>query len=256
MAIDHQLILMQIRLAWTAAWQSNPNMWEDRPEFFAFLCKQVLEANGTSGSEMGLKAFVSMEARLWLGKNCFVISPVMEVSEALEWHAKLLRARRVSWPVFRAKWVELMQCKRHARAKVRSVEEAQLFADTAYQKHQEFLMQYIHERKMRDEARNLARQQRRETMERQRQIEREKLMQARSARQKAKMYALLEKRLAKAVQSVERALDLRAKSDARLWKRKKSRSNVKEGTTPHCVRRGRVASDFVTQKTSLSLNCW
>merc|ERR1711907_554780 len=57
MAIDHQIILMQIRLAWTAAWQSNPNMWEEHPEQFASLCREVLKANGTSESEMGLKAF-------------------------------------------------------------------------------------------------------------------------------------------------------------------------------------------------------
>lgn len=220
MAIDHQIILMQIRLAWTSAWQSNSHLWEDCPEQYACLCEQVLKANGTSQSELGLKAFVSMEARLWLGKNCFVISPVMDLSEALEWQAKLLRARQVSWPVFRAAWVELMQCMRHARAKVRSAEEAQLFADAAYRKHQIFVMQ----REQKDEAKNLARQKRREQKERQRQVKREKRTQARSARHKAKMHALLSKRLAKAVQRVERALDLRAKRDARLSTDRKARA--------------------------------
>lgn len=225
-AIDHQIILMQIRLAWTAAWQSNPYFWEDHPEQAASLCNQVLQANGTSESEMGLKAFVSMEARLWLGKNCFVISPVMQLSEALAWQAKLLCARRVSWPIFREGWVELMQCRRYARAKVRSAEEAQLVADAAYERHQKFLVQHIHERKMREEAKMLARQERQENRERQQQIKREKLMQARSARQKAKRYALLEKRLSKAVRSVERALHFKARNDARLKKDSKARAGV------------------------------
>jgi len=216
MAIDHQIILMQIRLAWTAAWQANPNMWEDDPEQFAALCQKVLKAHGTSQNEMGLKAFVSMEARHWLGKNCFVISPVMGLSEALVWHAKLLRARRISWQAFSALWVELLQCERHAQAKVRSTEEAQLYADTAYKKHEMHLMQ----RKIRDEAKSLARKQLREKMERHRQIEREKRVQARSARQNAKIYALLEKRLVRAVQSVERALDLKAQRDAKLRQKK------------------------------------
>eukprot|EP00746_Dinoflagellata_sp_MGD_P125553 gnl/MRDRNA2_/MRDRNA2_60322_c0_seq1.p1 gnl/MRDRNA2_/MRDRNA2_60322_c0~~gnl/MRDRNA2_/MRDRNA2_60322_c0_seq1.p1 ORF type:complete len:547 (+),score=123.24 gnl/MRDRNA2_/MRDRNA2_60322_c0_seq1:294-1934(+) len=216
MAIDHQIILMQIRLAWTAAWQANPSMWEDDPEQFAILCQQVLKVHNTSQNEMGLKAFVSMEARHWLGKNCFVISPVMGLSEALAWHGKLLRARRVSWYAFRAAWIELMQCERHAQAKVRSTEGAQLYADAAYNKHQMFLMQ----RKMRDEAKSLARQQHREKMEYHRQVEREKREQARCARQSAKIYAVLERRLVRAVQSVERALDLKSKRDVRLRQKK------------------------------------
>merc|ERR1719335_304130 len=105
----------------------------------------------------------------------------MQLSEDLAWQAKLLRARRVSWLAFRAEWVELMQCKRHARAKVRSAEEAQLFAQAAYEKHQIFLTWHIHERKMREEAKNVARQELQEKKDRQRKIEREKLTQARSA---------------------------------------------------------------------------
>jgi len=250
MALDHQIILMQIRSAWLGAWQSDPNMWEEHPEQFAALCRQVLEANGTSEGDMGLKAFVSMEARIWLGKNCFVISPVMELLEALEWHAKLLRARHVSWPVFRAEWVELMQCKRHAQAKVRSAEEAQVFADAAYEKHQLFHIQHIHERKMRDEARNIARQQRREKEERQRQIERERRMQTRSARQKTKAHALLEKRLVKAVRSVERALDLKARNITRRQTAGEARAKMKSGKAAnvrHHVRKGHVSSYFVAQ---------
>jgi curved DNA-binding protein CbpA len=229
MAIDHQIILMQIRLAWTAAWQANPALWEDRPEQFADLCTEVLKANGTSQSEMGLKAFVSMEARHWLGKNCFVISPVMGLSEALEWHAKLLRVRRISWPDFRAAWIELMQCKRHAQAKVRSATEAQAFADAAYKKHQVLLMQRI----TRDEAKSLARQQRLEKMKHRQQMERANRMQARAARHNAKIHVLLEKRLVKAIQGVERALDLKARSDARQKQSAKTRRKC--SSVPQCA---------------------
>merc|ERR1719389_1002538 len=167
-------------------------MWEDHPEQFASVCKNILVANGTSESELGIKAFVSMQVRPWLGSKCFIISPVMELTEALELQACLLRARRMSWLDFRAEWVELMQRKRCAHSKVHSAEEAERIADAAYEQHQIFLNKRMEELKKRSEARSLAQKLRqekeehersirwyeRERQKKERQVERQKLLQA------------------------------------------------------------------------------
>lgn len=238
-AIDHQIILMQIRLAWMEAWQSNAHIWEEHPHQLASLYKHVLLAKGTSENELGLKAFVSMQALPWLGKNCFVISPVMELTDALELQAKLLRARRISWPLFRAEWVQLMQRKKHYQPNVRSEADAEGVADGAYQRHQMFLRQLAQEREKRKEARSHAQQQlqekakqkrdmrcyERDCRKRERQIERQKLLGAQAERWKLKKMACLEKYLAKAVRAVERALDLKARSDAHTEKVKARQEN-------------------------------
>jgi len=262
MAIDHQIILMQIRVAWMAVWQLNANTWMERPDEFAAVCKNILTVNGTSESELGLKAFVSIQARPWLGKNCFIISPVLELSEALELQGKLLRARLLSWAAFRAEWIELMQCKRHAlhaRSKVRSAEEAQAVADAAYHQHQSFLKQKTCDRMIRNEAKAQARKTKRDIKERdreirllerernkqERQLAREKLQKIRAERRNAKRYAFLERRLLKAVRKVERAQDLKVRSDAkaemlkareerqRFSKGKKARVQVKHAASSH-----------------------
>lgn len=240
-AIDYQIILMQIRLAWMTAWRASADMWEQHPQRFASLLEGVIAANGTSGSEMGIKAFVSMQVRPWLGSKCFIISPVMELTEALELQACLLRARRMSWLDFRAEWVELMQRKRCAHSKVHSAEEAERIADAAYEQHQIFLNKRMEELKKRSEARSLAQKLRqekeehersirwyeRERQKKERQVERQKLLQARSERCRVKKYAFLEKQLAKAVRAVERALDKQARAKARSDAREKVRKSSK-----------------------------
>lgn len=241
-AIDDQIILMQIRLAWMTAWRASADMWEQHPQRFASLLEGVVAANGTSGSEMGIKAFVSMQVRPWLGNKCFIISPVMELTEALELQARLFRARRMSWLDFRAEWVKLMQRKRCAHSKVHSAEEAERIADAAYKQHQIFLKKRMEELKKRSEARSLAQKLRqekeehernirwyeRERQKKERQVERQKLLQARSERCRVKKYVFLEKQLAKAVRAVERALDKQARSKARSDAREKIRKASKE----------------------------
>merc|ERR1711924_449672 len=79
----------------------------------------------------GLTVFVSLRAPQWLGKFCTIISPVMQLEEALEVYARLLRARRQSWEALRAEWVDLMQLERYIRAKTRTLGEARAIADEA-----------------------------------------------------------------------------------------------------------------------------
>jgi hypothetical protein len=234
-AINDQLVLMQIRLAWMAAWQADAAIWEEHPEYFASLCNDVLVANKTSQSEMGIKAFVSMQVRPWLGNKCFIISHVMELTEALELQAKLCRARRTSWLHFRAEWVKLMQHKKHGLPQVRCTEDAERLADTTYQAHQMFLQKRTEEHKNISEARRLARMQRQEKEEQERNVRwcerqrrkqeqmiaRQKLLQARDARRRGRERASLEKRLAKAVRVVERILDLKARCDAKAERKKR-----------------------------------
>merc|ERR1712107_249091 len=46
-AVDHQIILMQIRSAWMEAWHANVDVWEEQPERLVSLCKDVLLTNRT-----------------------------------------------------------------------------------------------------------------------------------------------------------------------------------------------------------------
>merc|ERR1711871_701479 len=108
------------------------------PEEMDRVCTQVLIENGTSAQELGLIAFVSMQAPKWLGKTCTVMSPVMSLTEAFQVHARLRLASQISWDAFRTEWVQLMQYTRHIRAKMRSEAEALAIADEARKR---FLMQ-------------------------------------------------------------------------------------------------------------------
>lgn len=128
--LDQQMILVQMRQVLSAASLENPWLWEE-PEKVRQICLTVFEANGTSEDDMGLSAFIYLRAGHWLPQNCTITSPVMPLAEVLQLHCRLLRARRTSWQALRAEWVQLMQCKRHPKAKRKSLVEAETIADAA-----------------------------------------------------------------------------------------------------------------------------
>merc|ERR1712137_1074953 len=101
------IILVQIRQALLSEADTDPGIWEN-PEKVDRVCSEVLLESGASALELGLTAFVSLQAPQWLGKQCTIMSPVMSFTEALHVHARLRRARQTSWEALRAEWVELM----------------------------------------------------------------------------------------------------------------------------------------------------
>lgn len=129
-ALERQMVLVQLRQALSAASVEDPLLWEDPAKAYDIFLT-VLRTNNTSEEEMGLSAFIYLRAGHWLVQSCTIISPVMPLREVLQVHCRLLRARRTSWQDLRAEWVELLQSKHHAIAKRKSLREAEAIADAA-----------------------------------------------------------------------------------------------------------------------------
>jgi len=129
-ALERQIVLVQLCQALSAAGTKNPIFWEDASQTYQ-VCLDVLRANNTSEEKLGLSAYIYMRAGHWLLQSCTIISPVMPLSEAVALHCRLLRARETSWKQLRAEWVQLMQCARHPAAKRKPLHEAEAIADAA-----------------------------------------------------------------------------------------------------------------------------
>jgi hypothetical protein len=129
-ALHRQMILVQLRQALIAASKTNLCFWEDARAAHQ-ICSEVLLANNTSETEMGLSSYVYLRAGHLLIQSCTIISPVMPLGETLQWHCRLLRARRKSWQALRAEWVELMQSSRQPPARRRTLIDAEAIADEA-----------------------------------------------------------------------------------------------------------------------------
>lgn len=129
-ALERQIVLVQLRNALAAAAAEDPLLWEDAAETHR-VCAAVLRANATSEKDLGLSAYMYMRAGHWLPQNCTIISPVMPLRELFALHCRFLRARRVSWQRFRAEWVQLMQCAQQPEAKRKTLPEAEAIANKA-----------------------------------------------------------------------------------------------------------------------------
>lgn len=112
MAIEHQIILVQMKQALTSRSIAEKRFWDD-PRKALQVCKDVLHANGTSEAELGLRAWVHIRASRWLGPRCRIGSMATTLAIALDVHARLLRARAASWDVLRAEWVRLIRARKH-----------------------------------------------------------------------------------------------------------------------------------------------
>lgn len=129
-ALERQIVLVQIRQALAAASAENPFLWEDAAETCQ-ICEAVLRANATSEEDLGLSAYIYLRAGHWLPKGCTIISPVMPLKEVLELHCRFLGARRASWQHLRGEWVQLMQSIRQPTSKRKTLREAEIIADKA-----------------------------------------------------------------------------------------------------------------------------
>lgn len=129
-ALERQMVLVELRQALSAASIDAPFLWEDAAKTYE-ICSAVLRANATSEQDIGLSAYIYLRAGHHLVQSCTIISPVMPLKEVLELHSRLLRARRRSWQELRAEWVALMRSTRQPVAKRRSLHEAEAVADAA-----------------------------------------------------------------------------------------------------------------------------
>lgn len=116
-AIEHQIVLVQLKQALDARSIREPEFWDDHRTVLQ-VCDAVLSSNETSETELGLRAWVHIRAPRWLGPRCRISSTANPLAEALKVHALLLRARDTSWESLRAEWLHLLQFQKRLSGKV------------------------------------------------------------------------------------------------------------------------------------------
>lgn len=126
-AIEHQIVLVQLKQALDAQSIGDPEFWDDHRTVLQ-VCDAVLSSNETSEAELGLRAWVHIRAPRWLGPRCRISSMATPLAEALEVHALLLHARATSWESLRDEWLHLLQFQKRLSAK-----EAATIVDRARQ---------------------------------------------------------------------------------------------------------------------------
>lgn len=130
-AIDHHIIFVQMRDALAAASSKDPCIWTSPDRLLAIL-NSVLARSNTSETIFDLHVFVYMRGTPWLDKNTYIVSPAMQLDQAVPLYGKLLRAQCTSWEALRAEWVQLLQLKKTTKGL--SQTEAEAVADHARQK--------------------------------------------------------------------------------------------------------------------------
>merc|ERR1712139_336622 len=111
-AIEHQIVLVQIKQALTTRIAGKEQLWDGHNDAFQ-VCQAVLQENGTSEAELGLRAWVHIRAPRWLGSRCRIGSMATDLASALAVHSRLLHAKATSWEALRAEWVHLVQIRKH-----------------------------------------------------------------------------------------------------------------------------------------------
>lgn len=129
-AIDAHIILVHLRHALQSEIIASSGAW-DRVADLKRICIDALASFGASEHELGLRIFVSLRADQWLGRGHHITSPIMCLSEALEVHARVLRARGTSWEAIRAEWVRFKQQKQRSQKRAFSGSEAEHVVDAA-----------------------------------------------------------------------------------------------------------------------------
>lgn len=110
-AIEHQIVLVQIKQALNARSIDDPEFWDDHRKALQ-VCEAVLQSNRTSEVELGLRAWVHLRAPRWLGSQCRIGSSVTTLASALQVHGRLLHAKATSWECLRAEWIHLVQVRK------------------------------------------------------------------------------------------------------------------------------------------------
>jgi len=131
-AIEHQLILSQMRNALCTEAAADHEVWKDVDKIQTIV-GDVLGRNGSSPKELDLRTCVQMRATEYVHRKYVITSPVMPLAKALALRAHLLSARNVSWESFRAQWIKLMCSTRNARSRNLSQKDAEEIANKARQ---------------------------------------------------------------------------------------------------------------------------
>lgn len=132
-ATDHHIIFVQMRDALAAESGKDPSIWTN-PQRLLGILHRVLADNNISAMMTDLHVFVYMRGAPWLNKDTFIVSPVMQLHQAVSLYARLLHAQCTSWEALRAEWVNLLQFKHKSQAKGPFRAEAEMIADQARQK--------------------------------------------------------------------------------------------------------------------------
>lgn len=126
-AIDRHIIFVQMRDAVAAESSRDPCLWIN-PEKLLGILNGILADSNTSATTLDLHVFVYMRGTPWLDGDTYVVSPVMQLDQAVPLYARLLRAQCTSWEALRTEWVCLLQLKQKSQT------EAETIADQARQK--------------------------------------------------------------------------------------------------------------------------
>lgn len=129
-AIEHQLVLSQVRDVLYSADEESHEVWNNAGEVEQII-EDVLRKTGSSEEELGLRACVQMRATAYVERKHVMTSPAMSFRKVLPLRNRLVCARRESWDRFRAQWVNLMRSTRNARSKDLSQEDAETLCDEA-----------------------------------------------------------------------------------------------------------------------------
>jgi len=127
-AIEHQVMLVEVKDSIAAASVSDSNFWSV-PDKVIKAFEHVLSNEGTSIEELGLSVYVEMRATEWVASGYHITSPVLTLVEAIALRSRLIFARSTSWDLVRSEWINLLQRGRHGR----SLEEAEAYVDQARQ---------------------------------------------------------------------------------------------------------------------------
>jgi len=128
--IERQVILSQIRDVLYSANEADHQVWGKVAKVEQMI-ESVIQKNGSSEDELGLRACVQMRATEYVQRKYVITSPVMSFRKVVPLRNRLVHARRDSWEHFRAQWVKLMRSTRNARSKRLSQEEAETICDMA-----------------------------------------------------------------------------------------------------------------------------
>lgn len=110
LAIEHQLVLSDLRDKLVAASEMNASIWSP-PYKVCDIFHQVLLSHQTCAKELGLSVFVQLRASEWVANRHSLTSAVLSFEDAVALRFRLISAR--TWPALRQEWLQLLQSGRH-----------------------------------------------------------------------------------------------------------------------------------------------
>lgn len=132
-AVEHQLILAQLRHEIATETKARPDLWFNPGELYD-KCKIVLLQYGVTEESLNLRVFLEFRASPWCSSRCTISSPTFStLLEALQLNAQLLRSQTTSWEAMRSIWIRLLMTNRRGQPKQMCFWEAAAYADAARQ---------------------------------------------------------------------------------------------------------------------------